>query len=455
MPDRVYALSALCLSALLLASGLAYAAWGPPTTLIRPKPDVITLGWTDPDPRALRLNIEWIQTELPFTGTGVSLWWPVPKGGSLAATPGIQFREKSSTHKALGWRVWRRERLDQEVVVGLIEEAKKSAPSQVGRDNYLWLAPNLVAHEVVDPNYVVKETDLKGDLVGSSYFDWFDDQWWELILANSVDLARIAEAGGMKGMIFDGDEYGSIMWATHWGPPRPVLINIPRFKGKSFEDFRAQARMRGRDWIKAVNQVMPEITIQLPIGYSYIYHNKGSYVKKVEDWKYMTKSLLCAFIDGILEASTDQTVVVESCAPSYRKAMYHQLVKLRKIIKEEALLYTEVPEAYKKKVKVGFGFFVDSQNPDGAEWHEAEPDKNFMTPARLEMAVRNGLEVGDGYIWLWSQMPSWWLKGKHSQFPKDSQPLQDHIEQDIYRWIHPDYYRAVERAIRDYRLAME
>lgn len=39
---------------------------------------------------------------------------------------------------------------------------------------------------------------------------------------------------------------------THadWGPPRPVLIHIPRFQGKRFEDFRAQARKRGREWIQ-------------------------------------------------------------------------------------------------------------------------------------------------------------------------------------------------------------
>ena len=440
-----YILAVSYLFPLLLAGPPAHAEWGPPTTLQHPVPDVIAVSWTDPDPRALALNAEWIEKELPVTGMSVSLWWPIPKGGSLAAP----------SSKAIGWRAWRRERLDQDVVRGLIEEATRSAPTQAGRNNYLFVVPCLLYHAGVAPEYIVTEEDLAGDLVGHAYFDWFDDDWWELVRANTIDLARIAKAGGMKGMIIDGDEYGTIMWATRWGPPRPVLINIPRFKGKTFEDFRAQARMRGRDWIEAVNSVMPEITLQFPIGYSYIYHNKGSYVKTVEDWHYMTKSLLCAFIDGILEASTDQTIVVESCEPAYRKAMHRELVELRDIVKKEALLYTEVPEAYKKKVKVGFGFFMDTQNPRVAPWHEAEPNKNFMTPARLEMAVRNGLEVGDGYIWFWNQMPSWWLKGEGSTFPKDSQPLQDHLDQDLYRSMHPDYYRAVERAIRDYRLDKE
>ena len=455
MPLRLSALSLLGLSALLLLPPRAQGEWGPPTTLVRPRPDVISLSWTNPDPRVMALNARWIEEEMPFTGMSVTLWWPVPEGGSLAATPGVQFQRESSPTKALAWRIWRRERLNQEAVNGMIEEARRSAPSQTGRDNYIFVVPNLINHAMVAPDCIVTETDLAGDLVGSGYFDWFDDDWWALVQANCVDMARVAKAGGMKGIILDGDEYGSIIWATHWGPPRPVLINIPRFKGRRFEDFRAQARLRGRHWIRAINQVMPEITIQLPIGYSYIYHNKGSYVKTVEDWKYMTKSLLCAFIDGILEASTDRTVVVESCAPAYRMAMYHQLDSLRRIIKEEALLYTEVPDAYRKKVKVGFGFFLDTQNPGRAPWHEAKPDRNFMTPARLEMAVRNGLEVGDGYIWVYSQMPSWWLKGSEGRFPKDSEPLVDHVDQDLYRWIHPDYYRAVERAIRDYRLAKE
>ena len=64
-----------------------------------------------------------------------------------------------------------------------------------------------------------------------------------------------------------------------------------------------------------------------------------------------------------------------------------------------------------------------------------------MPPDRLAKAIRNALTVGDGYVWVDTEYPSWWLDGPDATFGDQVRSGDDH------KWIDPVYWRAVESAM--------
>ena len=51
-----------------------------------------------------------------------------------------------------------------------------------------------------------------------------------------------------------------------------------------------------------------------------------------------------------------------------------------------------MPEHYRRKVKAGFGLWVD---------YRKQP--NYFTPEEFQRAVTSALKVSDGYVWIWSE----------------------------------------------------
>ena len=114
--------------------------------------------------------------------------------------------------------------------------------------------------------------------------DWFDDAAWEKALHNHKTLAWLAKRIGFKGLIFDTEGYPKT--------GRPLAFR-PQL-GKSFAETEAKVRERGAQWIKAIAEEYPDITLFCYIWSSDVYGLR--YSQKKADTVTETLALQRAFM---------------------------------------------------------------------------------------------------------------------------------------------------------------
>ena len=401
----------MCNKRQYLVVALVFALWSSASAqqpVRQDPPMVISVSWSSPDTRYLKLHIkEW--EERPFTGTLLHASWPQPQAGSV---------EMASGKGSLSWAPFRKERFTDEMLAGALKDLQETDLTKC-KDNYLWVVSYL----------------------GSGHFDWYDDAWWETVLSNVEGLARLAKEGGLKGIVLDCEEYGCPFWSWGGGRPDYALKNLDTYKDKTWSQTRDQCRQRGRSFAKAINKAYPGCMIWLTYGYSHIVHKLPEGTQDLSDGG---NGLYAAFLDGMLEGSDDETVFIDGFEGSYRFSETEEFVRLRDVVTKNALKHTMVPESYRKKIRVGFGLYVDMYNYKNSHpWYSDRPEDNYLTPARLEKAVTNALAVGDGYVWIYSEYPSWWLDSAEDTFGEGVRSRDDH------KWIDRAYWRAIEQAMED------
>ncbi|SFH93204.1 hypothetical protein [Planctomicrobium piriforme] len=223
--------------------------------------------------------------------------------------------------------------------------------------------------------------------------DWFDDATWKVILENSSHAAAIAKQTGCKGLLFDTEQYLGEPFNYRSQPPRPIA------------EYRAQVRKRGREWIRAINHEFPDIVIMLSFGYRTAQPKPG---QSPEDAKY---ALLPDFLDGILEACSEQTVIVDGWEQSYGYRNPEQFAQARHTIREDALNWTAVPEQYRKHMHAAFGIWMDFNLKDHG-WHTDDLSMNYFSPAAFQSSVEAALGQSDRYVWIYTEQPRWWTNEK-------------------------------------------
>lgn len=372
----------------------------------RHQPAVISVSWSSPDPRFLSLNYEkW--NRLPFTGTAINVAWPRPEGGSVLM---------ASATENPSWAVFRSKPVPEEALHTARADMAK-VPDADQRDNYLWVVSSLNEER---------------------YFDWFDDQRWTAVEQNIERMAAMARETKMKGIVLDCEEYGCALWS--WGGSRPdfALSQAPPYQGKTWNQVRAQVMKRGESFMKALDRGYPGATLWMLYAYS---HTIYKYPQELQNLAEQDNGLLVTFVDGMLKGADEKTVIVDGCEPSYyRTRTLEDFERLADVIRNKALRYTSVPEIYKRKIRVGFGIYLDMYH--GQPWNGQAPEQNAMTPDILQELVGNALKAGDGYVWVYSEYPSWWLDSAEATFGGDVKARDDH------KWIPPVYYDALKRGIQ-------
>ena len=223
--------------------------------------------------------------------------------------------------------------------------------------------------------------------------DWFDDAAWKVVLANFGVAAKIAKDTGCKGFLFDTEQYqGSLFYY-----PEQKL----RAK-KTFAEYQAKVRQRGREWITEVDRAFPDITMLITFGYEYAQPRKGKKDRSQEDY-----GLLPDFFDGVLSACSNRTRLVQAWEPSYGFKTEKRFDKAYELSTVKGLEWTAEKEKYKRHTSVGFGLWMDNISHERG-WDMKNFSKNYFTPAEFEAALRFALLRSDEYVWIYAGRPRWW-----------------------------------------------
>jgi hypothetical protein len=223
--------------------------------------------------------------------------------------------------------------------------------------------------------------------------DWFDDDAWAGVVNNFGVAARVAKEGRCTGFMFDTEQYEGV-----------TVFDYRRQKDKdkkTFAEYRAKVRERGREWVKTVNKEYPDISVLMTFGYDVTDWRAD----KPNDRSTAAYGLLADFLDGVLDACTKETVLVDAFEFSYPYKERKQFEEAYEGITRKALDRTAAPEKYKGQVRAGFGIWMDHKKKG---WDVADFSKNYFSPTEFEAAVRSALQVSDRYVWVYSERPKWW-----------------------------------------------
>ncbi len=242
--------------------------------------------------------------------------------------------------------------------------------------------------------------------------DWFDD--FSAIIHNAELAARIAHDGRCAGILFDTEEYEGPLFDYH--KQRDAAK-------KSWSDYAAQARLRGRQVMEAFQKDYPGLTVFLTFAYSLPWAQRGGNKEKLSEAQY---GLLAPFMDSLFEGARGETKIVDGYESAYA---YKQPLDFRaayKTMKETLLpMVADVP-AYQKHSSIGFGVWMD-EDWRKYGWDTNNFAKNYFTPEVFETSVAAALKTADEYVWIYTETPRWWGKsGAPEKLPQAyNQALRD------------------------------
>jgi hypothetical protein len=113
--------------------------------------------------------------------------------------------------------------------------------------------------------------------------------------------------------------------------------------------------------------------------------------------------------DGILEACSPKTRIVNAWESSYLYKTKKEFRDALYTIKFTSLKWTSVPDRYGKHMRAGFGIWMDC-DWRRVGWNTDDFRRNHFTPEEFEEAVRYALKASDQYVWIYTEQPRWWTR---------------------------------------------
>ena len=329
---------------------------------------LIEYGWDVPNTAFVRQNISEME-KVPFDGVVIRV-----------STDGTK------KHGDYGWLPFSKDRFKMEELAQAIEDLKATKFKRF-TDNF------------------IQVISMPGDIY------WFDPDW-AAVAHNAKCLARVAKLGGCKGIMFDPEMYGEY--------PIWNYTKLPKeFKAQhSFLEISAKVKERGKEFIRAINEEYPDITILSLYGPSLPYlQAKGTQLENAD------YALLVAFFDGMCEAAHPKTTIVEGFETSYPYRKLKEFKEGRNIMARASKLSSN-PAALKKTLRTGFASWVD-YNSASVVWHTDDLSKNYFSPAGFRAALNYALTESDKYVWVYSERTKWWDGDYVKPYPITPKPYWD------------------------------
>ena len=242
-------------------------------------------------------------------------------------------------------------------------------------------------------------------MYAASQMDWFSDSDWEAVLHNVGQVARAARIGRCVGVCFDCEPYGDNPW--HY----PSQAHADEY---SFAQFEARVRERGAQFVDAV-----EAEMEAPVIHTFFLTTlhgimnaarAGSAEEREEILRDYSYGLYNAFVNGMLDAMDEDTVLTDGNEPAYYYHDKDAYFSVYHSIRQTALgaIAPENQRTYRGQVQVAQALYVDQLFGLRTGAYES----NYMTEEeRAQWFEHNtywALYTSDRYVWLYSEKMNWW-----------------------------------------------
>lgn len=260
--------------------------------------------------------------------------------------------------------------------------------------------------------------------------DWFSDSDWDGICNNFAIFARIAKETGMKGLIFDSEEYSGKFW---W------FKNVP---GHTRKECIAMARNRGRQFGKAVFGTFPECKL---FCFFWLSLNTAN----VEDPD--SVHLSAHFIDGVYDVLPPQAMIYDGMEnQGYRLRDRNDLNRAVKMFYQDfpKMLSPENRSKYFNQTRMAMSIYLDayfSLSPKHSySYWLADGKKKYGTAGFFRRNLQLTMEAADEYAWTWGERGAWWKIPGSSR--KTWESFDPDSRQALYDALSP--VAAAERVVK-------
>jgi hypothetical protein len=328
--------------------------WILPDDLIaqqRPRKKIVEYGWDVPYPDFVRDNIREMEKR-PFDG--------------------LIFRTNEFNH-AFDIRPWKQTDLQPQL------DTLAQIQWQKFGDNFLTL-------------YAANKSNM----------DWFNDEHWKVIVENMKLFSMAVRSGHCVGVCFDPEPYGTDPW-----------VYPGTYKDKSFEQVAEQVRRRGREFIIALQEHMPNLRILSFFMLGLFRDVVDEPDPQVRQQKLLKKwmVLLPAFRSGMLEGAAPGTILVDGNESAYYYESPDEYYRAYHLIRQraQALVPEPLRNKYNAQVQAGMALYIDQTLAK----RTTETTGHFLGPEEqlkfFEHNVYYALDTSDEYVWCYSERMNWWL----------------------------------------------
>jgi hypothetical protein len=234
--------------------------------------------------------------------------------------------------------------------------------------------------------------------------DWFDD--YGAVVENARLAGKLARSVPSDGILLDTEQYEG------------QLFDFTKQRDASrrtWPEYEAQARQRGREVMAALQDGFPGLTLMLTFGPSLVWNQSQRGKIPLEKCRY---GLLVPFVDGLIEAARGKTQIVDGFESSYGYREPAQFENAYETIISKSGKLMSDPLAYRRIISAGFGLWLDYDWRKRG-WKADEPEENYFSPEQFGKAVRAALERSDEYVWIYTETPRWWTEtGKAKDLPE-------------------------------------
>jgi hypothetical protein len=237
-------------------------------------------------------------------------------------------------------------------------------------------------------------------------FDWSNEKHWAASLANIRMMAKLAKAGGFKGLVFDMEPYGKSPW------------NYPTQKAKdrlSFAAFQDLLQTRGAAMMDAAQKEYPGLDLWCLFGlsaHSYLLADPKSSTDPDGLLAADGYGLWSSFFGGMISHAAKSTRIIDGNEPSYYYTETAEFAKATATIRTDLqrFLKPELRAGYAQKITVGQAVYVDGvmnqhRSPRFIGYY-FKSDRD-----RLELLARNtanALQSSESLVWVYSETNRWW-----------------------------------------------
>jgi hypothetical protein len=325
---------------------------------------LIEFGWDEPDTAFMRKHITEME-KTPFDGTVFHL----------------NFKADDGSMQNYVWHTWSTRRFEESDFQHAIDDLKNTPLKKFSH--------NFLRFNTTPANV-----------------DWFDDSAFAAIAHNARLAARIARNGKAAGILFDIEQYNEQLF--NYAKQRDAQT-------KSFDDYAAKARQRGREVMTAFQQGFPDLHIILTFGHTLAHMQAGGDKAKLAQIDY---GLAAPFLDGLFDAASGNAKIVDGFEISYGYKEPKQFDEVPVTIANSVIKMVGDPAKFRRHSSLGFGLWMDYDWRNRA-WDEKDFSRNHFSPEQFETSVRKALSVADDYVWIYTETPKWWTanSGKPEKLP--------------------------------------
>jgi hypothetical protein len=274
------------------------------------------------------------------------------------------------------------------------------------------LAPKTPKSTILTDNFIA--------LFGASQMDWFSDEDWAVVEKNIRYAAQIAKLSNCKGIIWDPEAYkpGKNPWKYD---------ELENPKKISYQDYYKQVRKRGGQFMKALQEEYPGLTV-LSLREFSDFQNGSPYSEPMLPVRNVAETLNklekawwalhLPFTVGILDTIDKNVNFIDANEEAYYYTSALEFYQARNIIKNDtrALLPKEIHHKFASNYTIGHAIALDYICGNWAPLisfpYRLKGQAKMLTAKQqalwFEHNAYYALRTSDEYAWLYTEPTNFW-----------------------------------------------